>query len=352
MRFFVALLATLFVSLAAVAAEDVAQLTELTFDKETQDHVWFVKFYAPWCGHCKKLAPVFEQLAVDSAITGANVKVAKVDCTKERSVCERFGVQSYPTLKVVAKGRFYDYAGRREIDDMAHFATTGYKDAYAEEVLSKAEFVAARKRAEAEKAELERNSAVVAITTSDFDALVKEGGEPWILKFYAPWCGHCKRLAPTWHRLSQTLKESGSKTRVGKIDCTEHRRVCSRFGVNGYPSLFYVRDGVVYKYQGSRSLNAFVEFVNSGWESADSIGPIPDETFINSLIDGTVEWAAKNTLLAVLAGILVIAVFVAILVALLDYCLGADDVESYRQIPRDLPVPGPATPAADKPKAE
>ena len=39
-----------------------------------------------------------------------------------------------------------------------------------------------------------------------------------------------------------------------------HRRVCSRFGVNGYPSLFFVKDGHVYKYQGARNLNAYVEF--------------------------------------------------------------------------------------------
>ncbi len=63
------------------------------------------------------------------------------------------------------------------------------------------------------------------------------------------------------------------------------------------------------------------------------------------------EWAAENTVLAVLAGILVIAIFVAILVALLDYCLGGDDVAAYRQIPRETPVPGP-TPASGKPKEE
>lgn len=44
-------------------------LTEANFDKETKDGVWFVKFYAPWCGHCQKLAPVIDALAVDPQIT-------------------------------------------------------------------------------------------------------------------------------------------------------------------------------------------------------------------------------------------------------------------------------------------
>jgi hypothetical protein len=58
---------------------------------------------------------------------GTDVHIGKVDCTTERSICERFGVQSYPTLKVVTAGRFYDYASRREIPDMVKFVTSGYK---------------------------------------------------------------------------------------------------------------------------------------------------------------------------------------------------------------------------------
>jgi hypothetical protein len=141
---------------------------------------------------------------------------------------------------------------------------------------------------------------------------------------------------------------------VAKVDCTVHRRVCSRFGVGGYPSLFYVRDGLVYKYQKGRTLNAFLEFLNGGWKEVESTGPIPDETWLSTIVDASVEWAAENTVLAVIAGIVVIAIFVAILVAALDYCLGENDVEAYRQLPKGSPAPVPKTgaKAQDKPKAE
>lgn len=323
-------------------------LTEANFDQETKDGVWFVKFYAPWCGHCQKLAPVIDTLAVDPAITEADVHVAKVDCTTERSICERFGVQSYPTLKVISAGRFYDYAGSREVAALAKFSISGHKTSLAEKVLTYQEFVAQRELAQREQAEAERSTQVVTLTSANFDELVKEGKDPWIIKFYAPWCGHCKRLTPTWHRLSKSLVDAGSSTKVGKVDCTVQRRICSRFGVQGYPSLFFVKEGIVYKYQKARTLNAFLDYLNGGWEKAEAIGPIADETLLSTIVDSSVEWASENTVLAIVACILVIAVFVAILVALLDRCLGDNDVEAYRQLPKATPVTKAAAAAAAK----
>lgn len=109
-----------------MAAEPVV-LTEGSFDQSTQQGVWLVKFYAPWCGHCKKLAPTYDEVSTDPRLEGTDVHVAKVDCTAERSVCERLSVSSYPTLKVVAHGKYYDYPGARDVDSMVSFALEGYK---------------------------------------------------------------------------------------------------------------------------------------------------------------------------------------------------------------------------------
>lgn len=211
--------------------------------------------------------------------------------------------------------------------------------------------VAQRENAAREQAEAERTSQVVTLTSANFDELVKKSKDSWIIKFYAPWCGHCKRLTPTWHRLSKALQDSGSSTKVAKVDCTVHRRVCSRFGVQGYPSLFYINDGVVYKYQQSRTLNSFLDFLNGGWEKAEAIGPIADETLLSTIVDTAVEWASENTVLAVVGIILLVAIVVAILVALLDRCLG-ENVEEYRELHNRVPASGPKKTEAAKPKEE
>ena len=69
-------------------------LTTATFDEATRGQKAFVAFKAPWCGHCKKLKPEWDQLAQD-----VDILVAEVDCTVEKTLCADQGVQGYPTIK-------------------------------------------------------------------------------------------------------------------------------------------------------------------------------------------------------------------------------------------------------------
>ena len=64
------------------------------FESKTQGKKAFVAFKAPWCGHCKKLKPEWDKLAEN-----VEVLIGEVDCTVEKDLCAKHGVQGYPTIK-------------------------------------------------------------------------------------------------------------------------------------------------------------------------------------------------------------------------------------------------------------
>jgi len=95
-------------------------LTQSNFDSTLEENdLVLVEFYAPWCGHCKRLAPEYEKAA--SELYG-QVPLAKVDCTVEKEICERYEVQGFPTIKVFKKNSApTDYDKGRTASDIVKF---------------------------------------------------------------------------------------------------------------------------------------------------------------------------------------------------------------------------------------
>ena len=174
---------------AAPAKGEVVNLNAKNFKSSIAppEQVSFVKFFAPWCGHCKKMAPTWVDLAKDLG-SDDSVMIAEVDCTVESSVCSENGVKGYPTLKAFKGGKEIEkYAGGRDINSFKA-AIKKYQGGSAEPAkpAEPAKQAAAGGDAEGD---------VVELTADNFASTVASGA--WFIKFYAPWCGHCKNLAPT-----------------------------------------------------------------------------------------------------------------------------------------------------------
>uniref|UniRef100_A0A673L631 protein disulfide-isomerase n=1 Tax=Sinocyclocheilus rhinocerous TaxID=307959 RepID=A0A673L631_9TELE len=84
----------------------------------------------------------------------------------------------------------------------------------------------------------------------------------WLVDFYAPWCGYCKKLEPIWQEVGAELTRSGSPVRVGKMDGTAYSGVASEFGVRGYPTIKLLKGELAYNYKGPRTKDDIIEFAN------------------------------------------------------------------------------------------
>jgi len=104
-------------------ASNFEHLTQAATGATTGD--WLIKFYAPWCGHCKAMQPEYELLATQLK---GEANVAEVDVAKDRSIGSRFDIKGFPTLLFLSGGKVYKYKGPRTADALSTFVRGGYKD--------------------------------------------------------------------------------------------------------------------------------------------------------------------------------------------------------------------------------
>jgi protein disulfide-isomerase-like protein len=121
MKSIVAILLTL------LAATNAIELTADNWDDATAGKTVFIKFFAPWCGHCKKLKPDWDKL-MDAFADSKTALVADVDCTTEgKPICDANGVKGYPTLKYGDPSALEDYKGGRDYASLNKFAEESLK---------------------------------------------------------------------------------------------------------------------------------------------------------------------------------------------------------------------------------
>ncbi|KAL7551917.1 hypothetical protein ACHAWF_015124 [Thalassiosira exigua] len=181
----------LILALAAVSSPASAiELTPANFDAETSGKSVFLKFFAPWCGHCKQIKPDWDKLMTEFSAS-SNQLVADVDCTAEgKPLCDEHGVQGFPTLKYGDPSDLQDYQGGRSYDDLKKFAEENLKPMCS---VANVDLCDADKKALIES--------YLAMSVDDLEKLAKEG-EKKIADAESNFKAEVTKLQETYQRLT------------------------------------------------------------------------------------------------------------------------------------------------------
>lgn len=105
---------------------------------------------------------------------------------------------------------------------------------------------------------LYRNMDKFTNTTGFLDSSKKQ-----LVLFYSPDCGYCKQVLPVWNKFEMDFNGRKHIT-ISKINGYSYPDLCKQYGIEGFPTILFIKDGsIVAKYQGDRTYNSFVEFLNS-----------------------------------------------------------------------------------------
>jgi len=219
------------------SGDSVEVLTPANFDSKVtnDDSIWVVEFYAPWCGHCKALTPEWKKAA--NALKGI-IKIGAADVDQHKELGGKFGIQGFPTIKIFAgnKNKPTDYNGPRTAAGIVA-ETLKLATVLANDRMNGKGGSGGSKSGGGKKG---NPADVVELTSSIFDKDVLDSKDMWLVEFYAPWCGHCKKLAPEWASAATTLK---GKVKLGAVDATQFPDLAQRYGVRGYPTIKYFPAG-------------------------------------------------------------------------------------------------------------
>ncbi len=201
------------------------------------------------------------------------VQVGAVDMTIHQAVGSQYGIQGFPTIKIFGANKKspVDYQGQRTAEAMVEAAMKEASNTAKARVSGKASSSGSSSSSSSSSGSSGGASRVITLTDANFRSQVLESDELWIVEFFAPWCGHCKNLAPHWESAARELFNGKVPIKLGALDATAHQQMASKYEVRGYPTIKIFKPGKKDKpedYNGPRDTSGIVAFAKNLAETA------------------------------------------------------------------------------------
>jgi len=196
------------------------EITEDTFDDFVDNNEFvLIDCWAPWCGPCRRMGPIIDELSVELE---GKVAVGKLNTDDALGISARFGINAIPTLLLfknkVAIEPLVGLMPKQDI--LAYMASQGMV------TLSK-------------QPENGEQHFAATVTDSSFDDFVKSKGYA-VVDCWAPWCKPCVRMGPIIEGLAKISQEDIA---VGKLNVDENPVVSMRFGIQSIPTVLIYKNG-------------------------------------------------------------------------------------------------------------
>jgi len=172
------------------------------------------------------------------------VNVGQVDADNHRDLGKKYDVSGFPTIKYFpANSKNPEtYSGGRTVADFTDFLN---------------------KQAGTNVRIKTAPTSVTVLDDKNFDSIVKDETKDVLVEFYAPWCGHCKQLAPKYEQVGTTFNGEPDVV-IAKFDADANKIKPGEYGVSGYPTIkFFPKNNKAGEdYSGGREASDFISFIN------------------------------------------------------------------------------------------
>ncbi|OJD15562.1 hypothetical protein AJ78_04185 [Emergomyces pasteurianus Ep9510] len=306
------------------------QLDASNFDETIKEGYWFVKHFSPYCGYCISIAPTWQTLyefyyssnplststskqmqdtqsSLNSFQRFYDFNFASMDCIANADKCQALNVDFFPLFTLYHKGKKVEsFTGKKSIAGLSKFiedkleqikpgsrSQNGLRlpepgDTKVDTVASpsKPEGKPEGKPAASPEAKVQPpkenapsvvpkrpsgpvpnpQGTSIPLTAESFQKLVTNTHVPWFIKFYTPWCSHCKAMSASWLQMARDMKGS---LNVGEVNCEQEPRLCKDARVGSYPTIYFFRGGERVEYRGLRGLG---DLVNYARKAVDVVG--------------------------------------------------------------------------------